>query len=403
MKTLAYRLLLVMVFTLPWENVVDLPGVGRVSKGVGLLVALVWVADLVVSQRVRRPEAVHILALLFVLWNACSLMWTVDGPASQERVLTYVQLLALMMVFWDTVTTVRAMGQVLLAYLAGCCVTATALILGYAVEGSASEVHGRVTGGTFHPNDVGMILALGIPIAAYFIGVPGAESWRRVRRAASTAYLPLAGFAVLITGSRAALGAMVPGLAYLGYTVSRRRPMVAVGSGLALVVVAALAVPLLPARVILRLEGTESAVNGGDLNERTEVWAEALRLFHSHPITGIGSGAFRSAAVGVNKVGHNFVLALLAEVGVVGFGLFAAMLVAALLYVRRMTPMVRWLWLTLFMAWLFAAMLHNWEYRKQTWFLIALVVGWGAMAGEAGDDGDDGERVEVEDASRRGP
>ena len=56
MKTLAYRLLLLMVFTLPWENVVDLPGVGRVSKAVGLLVAVVWFADLLVSKRVRSPS-----------------------------------------------------------------------------------------------------------------------------------------------------------------------------------------------------------------------------------------------------------------------------------------------------------------------------------------------------------
>ncbi|HET6624798.1 MAG TPA: O-antigen ligase family protein [Nocardioidaceae bacterium] len=397
MRTFAYRLMIIMVFTLPWENVVDLPGVGRVSKVVGLLVALVWVIAVVKSGRVREPRAVHVLALFFVLWNACSLMWTVDGPATQERVFTYVQLLGLMLVVWDTVTTLAAVRQALVAYVAGCYVTSAALLISYAAEGAGAEVHGRVTVGSFHPNDVGMVLALGVPIVGYLIAAPGVGRWRRLGLVASAAYIPIAGFAILVTGSRAALGAMVPGGLYLGYQLARRRPAVAVGSLVALVVLTVLALPLVPAKVLSRLEGTEAAVEAGDLNERREVWGEALRIIHADPVIGIGGGAFRAAAVGVNKVGHNFVLALLAEVGVIGFGLFLAMLVVALLSVRRMTPLLRGMWLAMFSAWLFAALLHNWEYRKQTWLIIALVVACGALGRE--DEGEDLDQ-EVRHATR---
>jgi hypothetical protein len=37
------------------------------------------------------------------------------------------------------------------------------------------------------------------------------------------------------------------------------------------------------------------------------------------------------------------------------------------------------MWIAVFTAWLGAALLHNWEARKQTWMLIGLVVACGAL------------------------
>lgn len=383
MRRVAYLLMLVMIFTLPWENVLSLPGLGRVSKMVGLLVAVAWVAAVVTTGRTREPYSTHLLALLFVVWNACSLLWTVDAGATQGRVVTYVQLFILMAVIWDTVDSQREVRATLVAYLAGSYVTVTALLVGYMVQGAASERYGRVTVGTFHPNDVGMILAVSVPIASYLLWVPPAGRWRSPWIVLCAAYVPIAGFAVLVTGSRAALASMLPGLAYLGYQIYRRRRAAAVAAVAAMVGLTVLSIPFVPARVILRLQGTEGAVKAGDLNERQTVWGEAVRLIRDHPLIGSGGGAFRTAAVGANKVAHNLVLGLMAEVGIIGFGLFAAMLVTALLTLRRMEPLLRGMWVAVFTAWLGAALLHNWEYRKQTWMMIALVVACGALGSRA--------------------
>lgn len=400
MRTYAYWLMLAMVFTLPWEGEVEVPGIGQISRLVGVLAAIAWLVNLARTGQMREPQAIHILGLLFVVWNGLSLMWTFDGAATQERVFTYAQLLVLMLIIWDTVRSTKEIRQALLAYVAGCYVTMTSLLVGYATEGSASEVHGRVTVGDFHPNDVGLILALGVPMAGYILDRPGTGLWRRVQLAASAAYLPLASFSVLVTGSRAGLAAMLPGAIYLGYLLARRRPAIAVGGLAGLIAVGALVLPLVPTQAITRLEGTDAAVQGGDLNERTEIWAEAVRIIEGHPLVGIGSGAFESAAVGVNKVGHNFVLALLAEVGIVGFGLFLAMLVVALLSLRRAPPLLRGLWVAVFSAWLFAALLHNWEYRKQTWFMLAMMVVCGELGRSREEDGEsDTSSVTAEDGA----
>jgi putative inorganic carbon (HCO3(-)) transporter len=406
MRRLAYLLMLAMVFTLPWENVLELPGLGRVSKLLGLLVAVAWVATVVTTGRTREPHTAHLLALLFVVWNAFSLMWTVDGDATQVRVLTYVQLFALMLVVWDTVDTRARLRATLTSYLAGSYVTVTALLLGYFL-GTAAERHGRVTVGSFHPNDVGMILAISVPVAAYLMWEPVAGRWGVLWVTFCASYVPLAGFAVLATGSRAALVSMLPGFVYLFWRLARSRPVVAAVTLAGLGGMGVMAIPFVPAQVILRLQGTDAALRAGNLNERQIVWAEAVRLIREHPLLGSGGGAFRVAAVGANKVAHNLALGLLAEVGIIGFGLFAAMLVVALLSLRHIEPNLRAMWAAVFVAWLGAALLHNWEYRKQTWLMIALVLVCGALStedeappAEAGANGDDAPAVP---ASRRLP
>ena len=379
MRRIAYLLMLAMVFTLPWENVLHLPGLGRVSKVIGLLVALAWLATIVTTGRAREPRAAHLLAVLFVVWNAFSLLWTVDGTATQARVLTYVQLLGLMLVTWDTVDSRARLRATLTSYLAGSYVTVTTLLVGYLL-GTAAERHGRVTVGSFHPNDVGMILAVSVPVAVYLMFQPVSGRWRFAWVTLCACYVPLAGFAVLATGSRAALVSMVPGFVYLFWRLYQSRPVVATFTLVGLAGMGVLAIPFVPERVILRLQGTDAALRAGNLNERQIVWAEAVRLIREHPILGSGGGAFRTAAVGANKVAHNLALGLLAEVGVIGFGLFAAMLVVALLSLRRIEAQLRGMWAAVFVAWLGAALLHNWEYRKQTWLMIALVVVCGALS-----------------------
>ncbi len=288
MRTAAYYLMLVMVFTLPWEGVLDLPGAGSLSKLVGLLVAATWVVAVVVTGQVREPRAAHLFGLLFVLWNACSLIWTTDGPATQERVLTYVQLLGLTMVIWDTVTTLGALTKTLLAYLTGCYVTAVSLLVSYVTMGEAAETHGRVTVGSFHPNDVAMIVALGVPVAAYLIVAPRTGRWHYLRVAFATLYLPIAGFAVLVTGSRTGIAALIPGIAFLGYRLARRRPSLAVGSLAVLAGLTVAALPLAPERVRARLAETDSAIQSGDLNDRGAVWAEADPSHRRQPTAGRG-------------------------------------------------------------------------------------------------------------------
>jgi len=380
MSRLTYWLVLVLVASLPLESVYAVPGSGSVTKLVGLLTGVTWILTVLRRGGMREPQTLHVVALLFVIWNACSLLWTIDASATQTRVLTYVQLFVLLLVIWDSVRTEVAVRQVLLADLLGCYTAALILVVGYLVNGTAAEVHGRVTVAGFNPNDAGVILALGLPVACFLLATWAGAGRRAVVLLAAT-YLPLALFAVLGTGSRAALVAVVPVLWYAGRLLGRSRPALAVVTFVGLGCLAVAAIPLLPARAVQRIFDTGHELMRGNLNERQDVWAEAVRIIGENPVSGIGAGAFRTAATGVNKVGHNFVLALLAEIGVVGLFLFLAIIVVGVRSLRTAPWALRELWLTILVAWTFAALLHNWEYRKLTWVMFGLIAVCGALQG----------------------
>jgi O-antigen ligase len=397
-RTLTFRLVLVMTASLPLESVDATPGSQSISKLLGILAALAWASTVLSSGRMRAPHALHLVALLFVLWNACSLLWTVDGPATQERALTYAQLFVLLLVVWETVTTADALRKVLLADLVGCSVAALTMVLGYVIQGAGAEMNGRATLGTFNPNDAGVLLALGLPVACFLLTSPWPGPWRRPVGVLAATYLPLGVLAMLGTGSRAALGALVPTIWYAGRLLWRRHPAHAVATFVGVGTLAVAALPLLPA-------GARERLLLSTLNERQDVWSEAIRIIEDRPLTGAGANSFRTAATGVNKVGHNFVFALLAEVGVVGLVLFLLMIVVALRALRTAPQALRELWITFFVAWTLAALSHNWEHRKLTWLMFVLMVACEALPPPAPDDpeGRPGVEPAASRADDRGP
>jgi hypothetical protein len=87
-------------------------------------------------------------------------------------------------------------------------------------------------------------------------------------------------------------------------------------------------------------------------------------------------------------VGHNFVLALQAELGILGLTLFCAVLLAAFVASRRAPAGLSALWLTISLAWLAGALLHNWEFRKVTWVLLGLMVVSGSLRQDDGETAD---------------
>src|SRR5512144_848007 len=207
---------------LPFESLVVLQGVGRVSKVVGLAVAAFWLLAVAATGNFRRPTATHLVALLFVLWVGLSIFWSVDIGATRGRFLTYVQLLGLMLIVWDTVASRDQVHSALQAYLLGAWISVATLLYGYATLGSEATIHGRATTGEFHPNDVGLIIALGLPLAWYLTTGYGVDKGRLLR-GLNVSYIPAAIVAIALTASRVALAAAALGIAYITRSLLRRR------------------------------------------------------------------------------------------------------------------------------------------------------------------------------------
>jgi O-antigen ligase len=369
--------LLVLVFAIPWENIVYLGGVTRISKLLGAVAFVVWLMAVLATGRIRKPAALHIAVLLFVLWNLSSVLWSEDIPTTVEAALTFVQLGLFVYLLWETVTTHHVLCQVMQAYVLGCSVSLVSLFIDYARTGNEYSI--RFTTGNFEVNSLGLILGLALPFAWYL-----ALNWRphvltRTLPIVDLVYIPLAVLAVLLTGSRSALASLLPGLVYIAIGLirlgaSRRLLLSLVLGGLAIVLFSQ---SLVPERTIERLSTTGSAIEGGSFGGRVDEWSAALTAFQDHPITGVGSGAFQT--IGTLKDAHNFALRFLAELGLVGFGLFVAILFLTVTSALRQPGSLAWLWISLLLVWLIGASVHNFESRKQTWLVFGLVAASAAL------------------------
>ncbi|MFQ5545315.1 MAG: O-antigen ligase family protein [Acidiferrobacterales bacterium] len=372
MRTITYWLSLVMIFVIPWENVINIEGVGTISRTVGLLLAMFWIISVVGTDRFRKPRAFHLVFIIFVLWHAASVFWSVDIDSTLNSLFRYVQLFVFVYILWDLYTTPAALKAGLQAYVLGAYVSIGNVIVNYQA-GVAEDFH-RFSATGFNANDVALILVLGMPVAWHLAVSEGSSSKTWLLRLINFAYVPVALFAVLLTSSRAASFATLIVFLFILASLTSLKPYLRVlvfvavtGSLLALQ-------PLVPERSFHRLATTGTEITEGDLNNRLGIWREGIVVFSEHPILGIGSGAFRAAATETRGVPHSFVVGLLTEVGSIGFGLFATLVTMTVYSVGFLPKSHSRLWLTILIIWVLGAATHNWEHRKQTWLFLSLAV-----------------------------
>ena len=372
MQTIAYWLTLTLVFVLPWENVIYLPGFGRISKALGLVVAVVWLLSVISTQEFRRPRPFHLAVVLFAGWNALSMFWSVDIAATRGRIQTYIQMVVLVMILWDVLRTRAALQAALQMYILGGYVCVIGAITNYrnAVEGSYT----RYAASGFHPNDMGLILALGLPVAWYLAVFAKYDAPFQFLRMVNFAYLPAAVAAILLTASRGSVVAASPMVLFLLISLMGIRPMarivvfgVLVGGLLAVV-------PFVPASSWARLSTIPSSITLGDMNDRIDVWLEGVDMVTTHPIVGVGSGAYRTAAVQTKHVAHNVFVSVMCELGLIGFLLMVAIILMCYHSALQHPKSLAWLWVTVLLIWSLGALVHTWEQRKQTWFFLSIVV-----------------------------
>jgi hypothetical protein len=129
-RTWAYRLALVFIFTVPWETAV-ISGLGSLSKLAGLAVAGLWIVAVLSTGKFRKLGPIQVLVILFWLWNAASILWTVDVAVTLKRIVSMTQMLVLLVILWDLFTTPARIRAALQAYILGAYVIALIVVHAY--------------------------------------------------------------------------------------------------------------------------------------------------------------------------------------------------------------------------------------------------------------------------------
>jgi len=379
---IAYIVLCAFVFDLPWGEYV--PQVGGLVLGtwIGLLVVGVMVLRTAVTWRRRVLSPLHYWMLSLVAWSALSIFWTLDWDSTVTRVGTYVQVLTMVWLIWELAVTEGRVLGLLQAYVFGALVASIGTIYnfmtGVTAAQLASTIPGRSAWETYrysfaylNEDDLGLVLALSIPIVFYLLVS------RKGPLVKLVCWLQLgAGVAaILLTASRGALVAAIASLAMLPLCVFRLPRWQRVVSLIASACLLACSLYLAPRSSWARILQFAQEVSEGTLTHRTVLWAAGLETFRDHAFLGVGAGAYGPAVLRVVDTAapaHNTFLSILVELGVVGALLLFALLASILYSALQARYLERCLWVTLLLTWTVGVSALTWEYRKPTWLLFGL-------------------------------
>jgi O-antigen ligase len=371
LRKLTFTLSLILIFTIPWEDAITIAGVNSLTRYLGILVSIVWLISIVSTKKVRRPSLFHVLFFLFTLWNVVSLFWTIAYETSIQEVITYVQLFILTLIIWDLYTSTEELNKGIQIFILGCYILIITTIINYALGREIKIYSGGRYAGVGNAGDMALVLSLGLPIAWHL--AISQKSQNKIIVFLNYIYLPCALFAILLTGTRMALIAVVPAILYIVGSFHRLKLIVRITSFFALIGAMFWLEPFIPQTTLDRLGTAFSSITAGDLGGRVEIWRQSLAYWFEHPIIGIGSGALDSPLV-INTVAHNTFLSVLTEVGMIGLLIFISILLVVVNRAFRQKKELATLWITVLSVWAIGVFTLTWEYKKATWLLLTLII-----------------------------
>jgi len=378
MRRVAWGLLVLLAFTIPWEYSLDLgEPLGNIARIVSLVLLVVAIPAVLQAGRVRTPSAIHWLILGLYLWFCCSYFWTIEPLATLEKMRSYFQEMMIVWLVWEFAESPEDLRTLMSAYVAGAGVLAVLTLanFGSAEALGASQIRFAAEGQD--PNDTARILDLGFPFAAMLVGSGGR------RRMLGLAYLPLGLVAMALTASRGGLLAGVAALAGCGLLLMRNSGRGALAGILSLPAIAAGLWFTIPRETFERLATIPGQLQGGDLNQRWNIWHAGWSAFVRAPLVGTGAGSFVSAArLNPLDTAHNTALSV-----AVGGGLFALMLmlgigVLGLRAAWTTQGQLREGLLTALVVWGIVSLVSTVEESRATWLLLGMIAVAGRLAFE---------------------
>jgi O-antigen ligase len=330
----------------PSTFLTGLPGLDSASHAAGLVIALAWFGQLRAhaSEQGRHvPRGLLLVVAVFIVWLALSMLWAERPGASFAALPPFVAAALMFTVLMTLDMTPQQIRLIAFSFIAGVTLSVTIGLIGGVQPPSGDSAiadDGRLRGGLDDPNYLAAGIVPSIVMAAGL--VPGLRNiaWR----------MALAGMCVILlvglaaTESRGGLLAAIFATVASVFVAKRSRAVVIalIAIGIGCVAIYFASTPDAWNRV------THTADKG---NGRSSLWIVAGRIWQDHPVAGVGLDNYRAYApryvtgpgelTFVNFIAerphvvHNVYLQTLVEVGLIGLGLFLAVIVASLAAAMR--------------------------------------------------------------------
>ncbi|HZP05005.1 MAG TPA: O-antigen ligase family protein [Terracidiphilus sp.] len=383
MRRVAQILLLFFAFAIPWEYSLDLgEPLGNVARILGIVVLLAAIPAVLQVGRIRRLGPMQWLAITLYLWLCCTYFWTIDPTATATKIRAYFQEMMIVWLVWEFADSPSDLRNLLRAYVAGSWVLAALTLADFRSAEVLAAGQMRFAAYGQDPNDVARFLDIGFSLAALLVTC---ES-RWPARLLALGYLPLGLFALLLTASREGfLGALIV-LAGCTALLLRGRSKWALAAIFALPFAGVMLWFTIPSEIFDRLATIPAQLQGGDLNQRLNIWSAGWYVFAQAPLVGNGVGTF-VIATGLSPIdtAHNTVISLLVEGGLCAVFLAAGVVVLAAFSVFATRGSLRIALATALLVWGMTSMAATVSESRISWLLLALIALSGRLAAEQPD------------------
>jgi O-antigen ligase len=371
MRRLTFGLLILYAFAVPWEYSLDLgEPFGNVARIAGILLLLAMIPSLPTRGQMRRPGLVQWLVLAFYLYFVCSYFWTVDQPATLEKIRSYFQVMMAVWLVWEMAETGDDLRALLRAFVAGCWVLTILTFLDFTSASALAAQQIRFVASGQDPNDVARFLDLGFPLAALLFTTE--KGWQM--RLLAIGYVPAGLLGVLLTASRGGFSAAMAALFGSAVLLVMARPRAASLVFVALAVMAGALWLFVPAGSLDRLATIPQEVGSGDWNDRLNIWDAGWLAFQQSPWWGSGAGSFTAASgLAPGDTAHNTAMAVLVTGGLLGTAIFSAIVAAVVWSVARTEGLLRVAFGTTLAVWAISSMVGSVEENRATWLLFGLM------------------------------
>jgi O-antigen ligase len=379
MRRIAWVLLLIFAFAIPWEYSLELgEPLGNIARVAGLLLLLVAIPAVLQAGRIRTPGLLQWLVLALYLWFCCTYFWTIEPLVTLARMRGYFQEMMIVWLVWEFAESAGDLRALMRAYIAGSWVLAVLTLANYATaETVAEQIRFAATGQD--PNDVARFLNLGFPLAALLVNSERRWPWRLL----ALGYLPLGLVAILLTASRGGFLEVMVALAGSGILLGYGHPKRVWAGALALTPIAALLWWIVPRESFERLATINEQLQGGGLNLRWNIWTAGWHAFVRAPVFGTGAGSFVSAAgLAPIDTAHNSALSIAVSGGLVALFLAVAIVAVAIWSITQTRGPLRWALALTLVIWGITSLVATVEENRTTWLLLAMIALAGRLAVE---------------------
>lgn len=310
------------LFTAPFLVATSASLINYLSYGIVLLITVLWAARrfTLPDFSIRYSRELLIFALLFTLVIFASAM---PGGISQREMLAlirYLILFAYVMILYDLLDpgdTIGIFVAMTLPLIVGSYLIISVYLHSSSIIGTLGLLRYKVTGFMVNANTFGFLL---ITVLPFWISL--ALWWDKLYiRIGAGIMAVIFSVATLLSNSRASIVGFVAALfTFSVWTKKLKYFILAVG----LMLIVVYSIPQLRelATLAFRLDRGTSG--------RTDIWKQTILMIEDHPLLGVGMGNFRTEYFNYYRNGwergffgylshaHNFILTMIAEIGILG-------------------------------------------------------------------------------------